>query len=95
MQIKNPACGDVLKLSVRMSEGRIAEIRFRAKGCVPVMACASAVTELVSGATLAEAKRVSREDVLEKVGGVPAASNHACQLAVDALQAVLREARVS
>ena len=45
-EIENPACGDVLRLSLKMSDGRIAEARFKAKGCVPAMACGSALTEL-------------------------------------------------
>ena len=49
-EIENPACGDVLRLSLKIESGRIAEIRFKAKGCVPSMACASALTELVDRA---------------------------------------------
>jgi NifU-like protein involved in Fe-S cluster formation len=90
-QVENPACGDVLKLSLRLEGDRIAEIRFRAKGCVPALACGSAVTELVQGLSLAEAQRVSREDLLRNVGGVPEASSHAAHLAIDALQAVLQK----
>ena len=90
-QIENPACGDVLKLSLKLEGNRIAEIRFRAKGCVPAMACGSAVTELANGKTVGEARRVSREDVLQKVGGVPEASNHAAHLAIDTLKAVLQK----
>ncbi len=89
-QLENPACGDVLKLSVKLEGDRIADIRFRAKGCVPAMACGSAVTELVKGRSLAEARQLSREELLRVVGGVPEASNHASHLAIDALKAVLR-----
>jgi nitrogen fixation NifU-like protein len=55
VQIENPACGDILKLTVRVADRRIAEIRFRAKGCVPAIACASLLTELVQGITIAQA----------------------------------------
>jgi nitrogen fixation NifU-like protein len=88
-RIENPACGDVLELAVRISEGRIAEIRFRAKGCVAAMACASAVTELVSGKTVDEARKLSREELVQAVGGLPVASSHASHLAIDTLAAVL------
>jgi nitrogen fixation NifU-like protein len=88
-RIENPACGDVLELTARIADGRIAEIRFRAKGCVAAMACGSAVTELVSGKTVVEAKKLSREDLVRAVGGLPAASTHASHLAMDALAAVL------
>lgn len=89
-RLENPACGDILELTVKLDGDRIAEIRFRAKGCVPAMACGSAITELTKGKTVAEALRVSREDVLQKVGGVPEASGHAAHLAIDTLAALLR-----
>jgi len=88
-RIENPACGDILELTVKVRGGRIAEIRFRAKGCVAAMACGSAVTELVSGKTAAEARKLSREDVVRAVGGLPAASSHASHLAMDALMQAL------
>lgn len=89
-QLENPACGDVLKLSLKLDGARIAEIRFRAKGCVPAMACGSALTELVKGKSIAEARQLSGRELLQKVGGVPEASHHAAHLAVDTLKAVLR-----
>jgi nitrogen fixation protein NifU and related proteins len=93
VRVENPACGDVLELTVRRERGRddfrIAEIRFRAKGCVAAMACGSALTELVSGKTVGEAKRLTRDDVVRAVGGLPQASEHASHLAMDALGAVL------
>ena len=88
-RIENPACGDVLELTVNIAEGRVAEIRFRAKGCVAAMACGSAVTELVSGRTVDEAKKLSRDELVSAVGGLPAASTHASHLAMDVLEAVL------
>jgi len=88
-RIENPACGDVLELTVKIAEGRIAEIRFRAKGCVAAMACGSAITGLVSGKTLDEAKKLSRDELVRAVGGLPAASAHASHLAIDTLAAVL------
>jgi nitrogen fixation NifU-like protein len=94
-QLENPVCGDVLELSLRLEktklEGtRIAEVRFRAKGCVPAMACGSAITELIQGKSPDEARQVSREELVRKVGGLPQASAHASQLAIDTLAALLR-----
>jgi len=88
-EIENPACGDVLRLTLKITAGRIAEIRFKAKGCVPSMACASALTELVSGKTLNEARTLQRDSLITAVGGLPPASTHAAQLALDALLAAL------
>ncbi len=87
--LRIPACGDILELTMKIADGRIAEIRFRAKGCVAAMACASALTELVRGKTIDEARKLTREELLRAVGGLPRASSHASHLAMDALQAVL------
>jgi nitrogen fixation NifU-like protein len=88
-QVENPVCGDVLKLSASLQGDVIAEIRFQAKGCVPSMACGSAITELTCGNTIAKAASLRVDDVLATVGGVPQASTHAAQLAIDALRALL------
>ena len=55
------------------------------------MACASAMTELVKGKSRQEASAISKADVVEAVGGVPPASGHAAQLAIDALRAALQK----
>jgi nitrogen fixation NifU-like protein len=89
VEIENPVCGDVIRLSLKMNAGRIAAIAFKAKGCVPAMACGSALTELALGKTVSEARKVSREDVIRHVDGLPPASTHAAQLALDALSAAL------
>jgi len=91
VEIENPACGDILRLTLKFSSGRISEIRFKAKGCVPSMACGSALTELVSGKTVDEARKLRREDVIAAVGGLPKASSHAAQLVLDALSAALKQ----
>jgi len=94
-QLENPVCGDVLELSLtlkknKLEASRIADIRFRAKGCVPVMACGSAITELVKGKSIVEARQLSREELVQKIGGLPQASAHASHLAMDTLAALLR-----
>jgi nitrogen fixation NifU-like protein len=90
-EIENPACGDLLRLTLKISAGRIAEIRFKAKGCVPSMACASALTELVAGHTPGETRSLHRDTLIAAVGGLPQASTHAAQLALDALSAALSQ----
>jgi nitrogen fixation NifU-like protein len=90
-EISNPVCGDVIRLSLQVRGERIAEIRFKAKGCVPSMACGSALTELARGKTLVEAHKLKREDLIAAVGGLPPASSHAAQLALDALSAALNQ----
>ena len=90
-QVENPVCGDVVKLTARIADGRISEIKFLAKGCVPAMACASALTELVKGKTLGEVQAITKEQLTAQVGRLPQASSHAVQLAIDVLSRMLRD----
>lgn len=90
-RLENPACGDVLELTLKLEGKRIAEIRFRAKGCVPAMACGSAITELIYGKTVDEARQLSREELVREVGGLPPASTHASHLAMDTLKTLLSQ----
>ena len=91
VEIENPACGDILRLTLKISASRIAQARFKAKGCVAAIACGSALTELVSGKMLNEAKELRRDDIITAVGGLPQASTHAAHLAIDALSAALSQ----
>ncbi len=90
-QLENPACGDILQLTLRISEGKIVEARFRAKGCVPAMACGSKLTEMVQKLTIVEARALRREQIVEELGGLPEASLHASHLAIDTLRTALKE----
>jgi nitrogen fixation NifU-like protein len=92
-EVANPACGDVLRLTLKIDAGRIAQIGFKAKGCVPSMACGSALTEMVAGKTVDEARAAiqQRDNLIAAVGGLPQASTHAAQLALDTLSAALRQ----
>ena len=93
VEIENPVCGDVICLSLKLDAGRIAEIKFKAKGCVPAMACGSALTQMVLGKTAEDARMLTREDLVRAVGGLPQASSHAAQLALDALSAALAQTK--
>jgi len=89
-RLENPVCGDILELTLKLDGRRISDISFRAKGCVPAMACASAITELTRNKTVEEARQISREELVRKVGGLPQASAHASYLAMDTLAMLLR-----
>jgi nitrogen fixation NifU-like protein len=88
-QVENPACGDVMRLSIRVEGGTIVAAAFRAQGCVPAVACGSRLTETLKGLTLAEARTLTREQLVQDLGGLPQASAHAGHPAMDALRAVL------
>jgi NifU-like protein involved in Fe-S cluster formation len=86
---ENPVCGDVLRFTLKVAGGRIAEIRFLAKGCVATIACASALTELVRQREIDAARGLQPSELVGEVGGLPKTSIHACQLAIDTLAAAL------
>jgi nitrogen fixation protein NifU and related proteins len=94
-EIENPVCGDVIRLSLKMRNDSVQDIRFKAKGCVPAIACGSALTELVRGRTVKEVRALKRDDLIAAVGGLPPASAHAAQLAFDALWNALAQVRSS
>ena len=89
VSVENPVCGDILELSARVDAGRIAEARFRTRGCVTALACSSLLTELLRGKTPAEARAITSEQISDALGGLPPATLHGAQLARDAVQALL------
>ncbi len=90
VQMENPACGDILKLALKVNDGRITAARFKAKGCVPAMACGSLLTEMLVGRSLAQVRQLRREQLVQAIGGLPNESMHASHLAMDALAAALK-----
>lgn len=90
VRVENPACGDILELWANVQEEKIVEIGFKAKGCVPAMACGSLLTEMSKGKSLEEVRAIDRHQIVERIGGLPTASGHAGQLAVDALRQLSR-----
>ncbi len=90
-EAENPVCGDVVRLTLRIAGERIVGARFKAKGCVVCVSSASALTEAVTGKSLSEARSLRRDDLSTALGGLPQASTHAAQLAIDVLKAALRK----
>ncbi len=91
VESSNPVCGDVLKLSIRVDSGRIAEARFLCRGCTTAIACASLLTELLTARALSEVPSITAESLSASLGGLPPATFHGAQLAADALVTLLRQ----
>jgi nitrogen fixation protein NifU and related proteins len=89
VEVTNPVCGDVLRLAVRVEHGRVAEARFKARGCVAAIACSSWLTEWIQGKSEVQLSSLHAGQVAESLGGLAPASFHAAELACDALRAVL------
>jgi nitrogen fixation protein NifU and related proteins len=85
----NPVCGDRLKLFLSIADGRIEKARFLAYGCPPTLVCGSALAEKLSGLSITEAYRLTRQDIVNAVGGLPARKQHAAALAIETLKAAL------
>lgn len=85
----NPVCGDRLRLSLIVHDGRIEAARYLAYGCPPTLVCGSVLTELIVGKTTSEAKQLTRTDLLNAIGGLPSRKHHAASLAIEALNKAL------
>jgi nitrogen fixation protein NifU and related proteins len=86
---KNPVCGDRLRLSLIIKDDRIETARYLAYGCPPTLVCGSVLTELIIGKTTAEAKQLTRADLLNAIGGLPSRKHHAASLAIETLSSAL------
>jgi NifU-like protein involved in Fe-S cluster formation len=93
VEVSNAACGDILQLSVRFDGERVAEARYRTRGCTASIAAGSALTLLLAGKTRRELERFRAADVEEAVGGLSAESKHAAVLCADAVKALARAIR--
>lgn len=87
----NPVCGDRLRLSLRVRDGRIEAARFLAYGCAPTLVCGSVLAAMIEGMLIEEAAQVTRQSIVDKIDGLPARKQHAAALAIETLRAALRE----
>jgi nitrogen fixation protein NifU and related proteins len=92
-EVGNPACGDVMKLYLKIEGNTIVDAKFKTFGCGAAIASSSITTELIKGKTIDEALKLSNEAVAEALGGLPAAKQHCSVLAEDALRAALEDYR--
>jgi nitrogen fixation NifU-like protein len=91
VEVSNPVCGDILKLSARIVDRRIEEARFLCRGCTTSIACASSLTEQIRGRTIEETRSLTPESLSKSLGGLPAATFHGAQLAIDGLKALIEK----
>jgi nitrogen fixation NifU-like protein len=90
-EVGNPACGDVMKLFLKIENDRIVDVKFKTFGCGAAIASSSMTTELIKGKTIDEALKLSNQAVAEALGGLPPAKEHCSVLAEDALRAALED----
>ena len=91
--VGNPACGDIMKLTIQVEGGVVKDVKFKTFGCGAAIATSSMVTELVKGKNLDEAERISNSTVAEALDGLPPVKMHCSNLAADALHAAIEDYR--
>jgi nitrogen fixation NifU-like protein len=87
--VGDPSCGDQMKLWIAVRNGRIARIAFKSFGCPGAIATSSMLTVLAESKTIEEARRITDDDVVEALGGIPERKRHCSLLGVRALQAAI------
>ena len=92
-EVGNPQCGDVMKIYIKVKEGRIDDIRFQTLGCAAAIATSSITTEMARGKTLDEGMELNRDAVADELDGLPANKMHCSNLAADALHAAIEDYR--
>jgi nitrogen fixation NifU-like protein len=89
----NPACGDTMRLFIKVEENRIVDAKFLTFGCAAAIASSSITTEMIKGKTLEEILTISNQTVAEALGGLPPTKIHCSVLAEDALNAAVLDYR--
>ena len=89
--VGNPACGDIMKLTIKVENDKITDVKFKTFGCGAAIATSSMVTELVMGKDLTEAEQISNSTVAEALDGLPPVKMHCSNLAADALHAAIED----
>jgi nitrogen fixation NifU-like protein len=90
-KVGNPVCGDIMELTIKVNDGKIADAKFRTFGCGAAIATSSMVTEMVKGKTIAEALEISNRTVVEALGGLPSIKMHCSVLAEHALKSAIED----
>lgn len=90
----NPICGDRLRLSLLIRDGRIESARFLAYGCPPTLASGSALAEMLEGMPVEDALKLTRKEIVAALGGLPSRKQHAAALAIETLRTAIQGKRV-
>ena len=89
--VGNPACGDMMRLYLKIEDDKIVDAKFKTFGCGAAIATSSMLTELLKGISLAEARAISNKAVAEALDGLPPVKIHCSVMAEEALSAALKD----
>ena len=87
--VGNPTCGDIMEMYIKVKDNIIADAKFKTFGCGAAIATSSVVTEMVKGKTIEEAIKISNQQVIEALDGLPPVKRHCSVLAEDALKSAI------
>lgn len=90
----NPQCGDIMKIYIKVTDNRIADVKFQTFGCGAAIASSSMATEMIMGKTLEEAWELSNKAVAQALDGLPPQKVHCSVLAEDAIHRAINDYRV-
>ncbi len=90
-QVGNPRCGDIMKITIKVDDNRITDIKFKTCGCAAAIATSSMITEMAIGKTIEEALQLTNKAVAEALDGLPPVKMHCSNLAADALHAAIKD----
>lgn len=92
-EVGNPVCGDMMKVTMKINpETRIIEdIKFKTFGCVSAIACSSVTTDILKGKTIDDAKKLTKQDIVNELGELPAIKLHCSILSNEAIQKAIEE----
>jgi nitrogen fixation NifU-like protein len=90
-QVGNPRCGDIMKMSMKIENGVISDVRFKTFGCGAAVATSSIATEMVKGKTINEALSLTNKAVAQALDGLPPAKMHCSVLAEEAIKAAIAD----
>ena len=88
-EVGNPACGDMMRLYLKIEEGRVRDAKFRTFGCGAAIASSSMLTEMIKGKTVDEARAITNQMVAEALDGLPAVKIHCSVMAEQAVKSAL------
>lgn len=89
--VGNAKCGDIMQFSIKVENDVIVDVKFKTFGCGAAIATSSVATEMIMGMTIEEALAFTNKDVVDELGGLPAAKIHCSVLAEEALHEAIKD----